>query len=274
MKYLFALLLITFISLSLTFSESDIPNNGLIAYYSFNNCDARDETENGSDGRLYGNVDCNCGIEGNGLVFDGKQSYIEFEGAVNNYFNTSDFTISFYFKTSHNTIFKESLLSKRDTCNENHMFDIQLNQQLGIVDTDVHESDWKDYPHISPMIEDSGWYHFALVRHGVTAYTYINGELRQQGRRCSGVDIGNEALLSFSNTICVQTGSVRRFKGVLDELRIYDKALSKQDILNLYSRYPIESAETNCVTFVPDFPKKTPQDLLNTRESTYICAVD
>jgi hypothetical protein len=40
---------------------------------------------------------------------------------------------------------------------------------------------------------------------------------------------------------------VKRFKGVLDELRVYDYALSPEEVEALYKLYPIESAEQDCV---------------------------
>jgi len=269
MKQTFYLLFLACCFISLINKEAPIPNTGLIAYYSFNNCDAKDETDNGSDGKLYGNVGCWCGVEGNGLLFDGQNGYVEFGGMVNQYFTTSDLTVSFYFKTTNNTIFRESMLSKRDSCNANNMLDIQLNRQFNSVDTYFHETTYKDYGEISPIIDGSGWYHYALVRQGIKAYTYINGQLRREGFRCSGVDIDNDALLAFANSPCVKNGTTRPFKGVLDELRIFDKALTHEEILTIYSRYPVEQAEVNCVTFTPEKNKK--DDIFQT-ESSYICS--
>ena len=218
-----------------------------IAYYSFNDCDAFDESENSSHGKLFGNIDCHCGVEGEGLLFDGKDDYIEFQGEVNNYFNTSDFTISFYFRPFGKTVFKQSMLSKRTECTEDFMLDILLDQNTMEVVTEFHQSEHKDYPGISPTIEKGQWYHFALVRNSFRAYTYINGELMLEGRRCSGVDISNETPLSFGNSPCLGSGA-RRFKGVLDELRIFDKALDHDAIYKLYQMYPVELAELDCVS--------------------------
>lgn len=222
------------------------PSSGLVAYYSFNDCDAIDNTGNGSDGKLYGNPNCWCGIDEQGLLFDGIDDYIEFEGQVNKYFNTTDFTISFYFKSEQNSIFKQSLLSKRADCNEDFMLDIQLDQNNSEVFTDFHESPEKDYPFISPPFENKGWKHYALVRKGQRAFTYINGELIMKGMRCSGVDIFNGALLSFSNSPCIGAGGTRRFKGILDELRVYDRPLDQEEIGELYNRYPVENATQDC----------------------------
>ena len=227
--------------------HSESPDPGLIAYYTFNDCDAFDNSGKSSHGKIFGTGSCHCGIEGNGILLDGKKDYIEFEGSINNYFNTSDFTLSFYFRPMGKSIFKQSLISKRTACDEEHMLDILLDQNQMEVITEFHETEHKDYPGISPTIEAGHWYHFALVRNSFRAYTYINGELMLEGRRCSGVDISNETPLSIGNSPCVGKGA-RRFKGVIDELRIYDKPLSHEEILKLYQRFPVETAELDCVS--------------------------
>ncbi len=221
---------------------------GLVAHYSFNLCDARDDSGNGSDGVLLGNVGCWCGIEDDGLLLDGSRGYIEFPGKVNRYFNTSDFTISFYFKAEQYLVFQQSLLSKREECDEFSMFDLMLDLNSREVNTSVFETPEKYYGGLSPSLDTTSWIHFALVREGVRAYSYINGELHRQSFRCSGVDISNSAVLSFSNSPCVQAGRARRFKGVLDELRVYGRALSPEEIRKLYQQYPVENAVMDCVT--------------------------
>lgn len=245
----FGILLLAFIALSPV--SDPIVNSlekGLIAYYSFNECDAYDDTGNGSDGRLFGNVGCWCGIEDDGLLFDGKHDYVEFQGMVNRYFNTSDFTISFYFKSNQYTVLKQSLLAKREKCDKYNALDFRLDHNFKIIKTDFNETPAKDYGPISPEIGGGGWKHFAIVRKGTRAYTYINGILIRKGLRCSGVDISNGALLSFSNSPCLMDGGATRFNGILDELKIYDRALSESEIAELYLLHPVEKAEQDCVS--------------------------
>jgi len=222
-------------------------NKGLIAYYSFNDCDARDESGNGSHGELFG-VNCWCGIEDEGLLFDGQRSYVEFSGRVNKAFNTTDFTISFYAKPERANIFQQSLLSKRSECDSNQMFDIRMDTHNKRIATEVYEQSYKSYADISPDYEGSGWVHYALVRKGRYAYTYINGLPQREGFRCSGVDISNETPLSFSNSPCIGSGGARRFKGILDELKVYERALSEEEVLLLYEENPIENANSDCYT--------------------------
>ncbi len=150
--------------------NNPIENNlekGLVAYYSFNDCNAHDDSENGSDGQLFGNIGCWCGIEDDGLLFDGNHDYIEFHGLVNRYFTTSDFTVSFYFKSSQYTVLKQSLLSKRESCEKYNALDFRLDHNLKMVETDFNENPLKDYGDISPETGGGGWKHFTLVRKGI-----------------------------------------------------------------------------------------------------------
>ncbi|MEZ5041697.1 MAG: LamG domain-containing protein [Saprospiraceae bacterium] len=247
MKYLYGIGLATILVFASSARLSFDPlMDHLVAYYSFNHCDARDDSGNGSDGQLFGEIDCWCGIEDDGLLLDGQRDFIEFYGKVNAYFTTSDFTISFYIKPEQYTFFAQSLLSKREECTEEHMMDILLDYRQGIIDTKVHQSEYKYYGGLSPKVDPSGWMHFALVRTGSEAFTFINGEIMQESIRCSGVDISNDAPLSFGNSPCVKGGRGQRFKGVLDELRVFDRALSADEIKALYDLHPIENAARDC----------------------------
>ena len=207
-------------------SESSelIPSNGLVAYYSFNDCQAIDESGKGSHGKIMGSAQCRCGVEGNGILLNGKTDYIEFSGQVNEYFTTSDFTLSFYFKPTGATIFKQSLISKRMECEEDHMLDIMLDKTNDMVLTDFIQEDYIKYADMDASLKTNDWHHYALVRKGTRAYTYINGTLMNEARRCSGVDIANEAKLTIGDSPCVGAG-VRRFEGIVDELRVYELSL-------------------------------------------------
>ena len=240
---------ITLLCASITMNPSEIDiDRGLVAYYSFNECDARDESGNESHGTLYGGMGCWCGIEDEGLLFDGEDDYVEFNGIVNRYFSTSDFTVSFYYKSNQYSVLKQCLLTKRTDCENYNTLDFRLDQNLKRVEMDVNETPEKNYGNISPDTGGEGWKQVVLTRKGTRAYTYINGIPMKEGFRCSGIDLSNEAILSFSNSPCLQYGRIVRFKGVLDELKVYDRALSDEEVLQLYLLNPIEKATQDCMT--------------------------
>ena len=246
MKKIFPLLLIATLTFSFILEKNSL-EDGLVAHYDFNDCTARDNTDNKSDGKLFGNVTCWSGIEDDGLLLDGFDDYIEFHGIVNEYFTTSDFTLSFFIRTDQYSLFQQSLFSKREDCGEDFVLDFLLDRNKKTISIKVQQSVYKGYRDISPEIEDEGWYHVALVREGQEAKTYINRYLKRTVKRCSGIDLSNNAIFSFSNSPCL-SGRTQRFKGILDEVRIYDRALTDDEIQAIYDLTPIEQAFTDCMT--------------------------
>ena len=217
----------------------------LVGYYSFDYCDARDESGYNSDGILHGNPECWCGVKDDGLLLDGRDDYIEFEGIINRYFKTSDFTVSFYIRPTGQSPFKTSLLSKKDSCGMYPQMDFVYDGVFNKVEVEVRENEFLYYPGLSTSLDSMQWKHIVLVRKGTEAFTYINGTLRQKSRKCRGVDISNDANLKFGDGPCIGSG-LRRFKGVVDEIKIFDKALSDEEVLHLYRSVPIESAHQDC----------------------------
>ncbi|HFC00374.1 MAG TPA: LamG domain-containing protein [Phaeodactylibacter sp.] len=261
------LLVFTLFQLCSSSPPTDL-NKGLIAYYSFNDCKAHNLVGDDGDGIFFGDIDCWCGIEGNGLLLDGQNDYIEFPGSLNRAFNVQDFTISFYVKSENTSIFPSSLFSKREQCDLNQMLDIQFSPQYGRFPTFFHESEVRYFKDLTPSVDSLQWVHYVLVREGFRAQTYINGVLQRESFKCRGVDISNEAIFSFSNSPCIGSGRIRRFKGILDELRIYDRALSQAEVSDLYALHPVDRANPNCLSAIE---KNTRRDLLTKEESVYLC---
>ncbi len=224
------------------------PDVGLVAYYTFNHCDARDDSNGGSDGVLFGDPGCHCGVEGNALVFDGRNDYVTFFGQVNRYFNSSDFTLSFYFRPEGSSAFPQSLLSKRAACDEAAQLDFHLDALRQRVEVSFRNGPYAAYRNLSPPLPGTEWVHVALVREGSIARTYVNGHLYVEVNRCSGLDIDNAAELAFSNSPCVRGGGSVRFRGRLDQLRVYDRALSPAQIAALYRLFPLHRAELDCLS--------------------------
>ena len=128
------------------------------------------------------------------------------------------------------------------------MMDMVLNPLHRQVDAYLYETPYIHFRDLFAPMDSAFWMHIALVREGLHARLYLNGELRFETSRCQGIDLSNESPLQFSNSPCIQDREARRFKGVLDELRIYSRALTDEEIRALYLRHPIENAVMDCVT--------------------------
>jgi len=79
------------------------------------------------------------------------------------------------------------------------------------------------------LINNTNWHHYAITYDGTTAILYLDGQ----------------AIVSkpFSGSLAVQpTRSIviaqvfgKSFGGIIDEVRLYNRALSQQEIQNIYT---------------------------------------
>ncbi|MEM8524909.1 MAG: LamG-like jellyroll fold domain-containing protein [Bacteroidota bacterium] len=212
----------------LTFGLSAQTNEGLQTYLSFDDCDT------GVDGIAEGNPGCECGVLGNSLRLDGKDDHVRFRGEINNLIGSPDFTISFYIKpTSFTGV--HNIISKSTACvptEEDKVFVIRYNTNNRSVSALLN--DGKNIAQVEAKISpDVCWQHVALVRDDTELLLFINGILAAQGRSSLRVKFDNSTPLNIANGKCVNLTDVR-YEGLLDELRIYDRALSKQEVRELY----------------------------------------
>lgn len=206
------------------------PTNGQIAYYSFDNCDATDDAGNGSDGNLFGSPGCDCGVKGQALKFDGIDDYVTFTGVVNSIFQTQDFTLSFYFKTEETSAAAQDILSKRESCDGNTMFNIEYIHNLNFMTLDAVETGNAN-AFLSANTAATCWHHCVVVRDGKEILLYLDGILKTQTSSQNLLNINNAAPLSIGNSPCINQ-TISRFKGLIDEMYIYNIALRPDQLVD------------------------------------------
>lgn len=205
-----------------------IPNvPGLVGYWSMNDGSgivAKDSVGN-NDGILQNGPTWIAGNYGNALQFDGINDYVDIPDSNLWAFGTNDFSISMWVFFNAFTI-TNSLISQ-------HLNDL---------------SNWKIYstssgstltfyinsiPQVSATanLATGKWYHIAFVKSGGVGRFYING-----------VSIGSGAVSSVPNVAKRVTigagdegGPGYWVNGIIDEVSIYNRALSQSEINQLYS---------------------------------------
>lgn len=206
------------------------PTTGQIAYYSFDNCDATDDAGNGSNGNLFGTPGCDCGVSGQALQFDGIDDYVTFSGVVNSVFQTQDFTLTFYFKTEETSAITQDILSKRESCNSNTMFNIEYIHNLNFLTLDAVESA-NGSAFLSANTASTCWHHCVVVRDGKEISLYLDGDLKAQSITANLLNLNNAAPLSIGNSPCINQ-TVSRFKGLIDEMYVYNVALRPDQLVD------------------------------------------
>ena len=234
----YTLFIATFFCLSL---QAQIPQNGLVAYYSCDNCEAMtdatnpillDDSGNNSNGIISGNPTCECGVSGNAIKLDGFDDHVIFLGTINNFFDKRDFSLSFYFKATDQTSTKD-IFSRRTACDNDHAFSVRYSPMSSLVTAELIENPSKTGTVSSQIEFGTCWQHVVVTRQGNRTVLYLNGIKKQTTTAVSRVDIENNVIFSIANSPCLGLTD-QPFAGLLDEIRVYDRALDEDEVEGLY----------------------------------------
>lgn len=212
---------------------------GLQAYYSFDNGDLEDQIGSTSNtGIAIGTPSFACGVSGQALSLDGgnDQFRIPASSAIGEEFDTEDFTVSFYFKsTSFNGI--QYLFSKRDTgCMSERQFFIRYTPQTATLNTVLAQDADKDVNLFNLTSTFSCWQHIVVVRDNLRVKLFLNGEeVENRGGTASRIDLETAGDIFIGGADCIE-GIETSFAGFIDEVRIYNRALKDEEIAPLYAR--------------------------------------
>ena len=228
MKYILSFCLLFFIA-----GISAQTTDDLKAFYPFDDCTANELTGNGPNGTVVGNPVCVCGATGEAFKFNGTTDHVLFIGILNDYFEKASFTVSFFFSPSSGSG-SQTILSKKEMCDDNHAFAVRYTPQSQIVTVELSENSSKRSIVSGRIDPNKCWQHVTVVRQNATTRLYINGEFIEEQIAISRIDLTNNASLGIAEGPCVGLTD-NRFKGVIDELRIYDRALDEDEVIGLYA---------------------------------------
>ncbi|MEM9928567.1 MAG: LamG-like jellyroll fold domain-containing protein [Bacteroidota bacterium] len=210
---------------------------GLIAHYPFDG-DFSDATGDSANfGVASGVPEFGCGVEGMSLLLNGGNDFVRIPGGntnnVNREFDSEDFTLSLYFK-SIGFNGTQYLVSKRDTnCNNLQFFSVRYAPITRTVSVILQENN--QVAQIDHRITNgSCWQHIAIVRDENRVRLYLNAEEVGQAGTSSRVNIENNGELLIGSTECRNNGEVP-FDGLIDEVRIYNRALRLSEVRGLYA---------------------------------------
>jgi gliding motility-associated-like protein len=225
-------------------------DDGLIAHFPFDGYPIVDKSGNGNKAISNGDTTLACGVEGNSMRFDGLTTGILFIGpAVFDNFKTGPFSVSFYFKPS-NQVGNATLdiLSKRGGCNSDSVFAIRYTPVSNQISVELSENVNNRSVIVQRLDFNRCWQHIVVVREFQRLALYVNGRLVQTSYAPKRVNITNAAPLRIAGSPCLTTTD-RRFSGFLDELRIYNRPLSDDEVALLFRR-PDRIANKDTIMFL------------------------
>ena len=174
----------------------------------------------------------------NAFQFDGSRGQIDFGPDAGN-FGVNDFTMSFWVETS-STYENQDLLEKRPDCNgDENFFSFSIGNPLtglGLLSFVICGDDATNFSGLesSIAINDGIFHHVALMRQGATLSLYLDGVLNESVNTPGIANINNASDLLVGQSICNFYGGPQPFSGALDELAVFNRALSSSEIAALY----------------------------------------
>ena len=213
-----------------------VPTNGLVGWWPFNG-NANDESGHGNNGTVIG---ATLITDRNGLQaykFDGIDDIININSKAGN-FGANDFSVSLWVYDE-DTQNSGTLVGKRN--DDANMLNLIWSNSPGL-------ELGSPYVLITPkgsMLNE--WKNCVLIRKGTNISIYINGVLEQKNVSSMTPNINNSANLSFGARYSYsQTG--QHFKGSIDDIGIWNRALSEEEIRILYS---LQKVAQNQLSQVP-----------------------
>lgn len=217
---------------SLVYSQDDDIVRGLVAHFSFDDCEnlGRDDSGNNADATVQGDPACACGVKNGAIQLDGEDDFLLFLGTISNAFATIDFTVSLYIKPT-NPLGSQDIISKRESCSVDRAFAIRY-----ISNSNTIEAQLSQDANISATVSgqlpfEPCWFHIVFIRRSNRSLLFIDGELVQEFATplANRVTIDNDAVLNIANGECVGITD-NRFTGLIDELKVFDRALRVEEV--------------------------------------------
>lgn len=208
---------------------------GLSLYISFDDCDA---TRVGGNSAILpmvqGSPTCECGVKGQALKLDGIDDYIEILGSgISDRFRREDFSISFYFKPVGASGVQTVLTKTGADCSSQGHFAVRYDGGPRFLSIPFVENSNKQASLSRVRVPvESCWNHVVLIRRSNRTILYLNGVYFAEEEAPSRVDLTNAGSLWIGRSYCTQTD--RFFSGLIDELRIYNRAINEEEIEELY----------------------------------------
>jgi len=208
---------------------------GLLGYWKFDEGKgdiAKDFSGKGNDGTIYGAV-ATAGKIGQALSFDGVGNYVDCGKTAGN-LGTDPFTIECWVKSENNEA--SYFIEKRQKDGHQWLFTLSVGKPY--FNYNDGNSNYA-YKVSNTVLQQGQWYHLAAVVDRPSSYLpiiYVNGVV---GKGRIGQH-GNPETANMDNTGNLYFGrntyrnAKNYFNGSIDEVRIYNRALTETEIKNHY----------------------------------------
>jgi hypothetical protein len=189
----------------------------------------------GNNGSLQGGVTFTPGTVGDAFSFDGASGFIDITNNSSMDFGAGDFTIVAWLRFNSLGADQEIIHKVVGSAPDDQAYYLEFNPpdliRFAVRDTATNKNDLFA---TAPLVADN-WYLVAAVRNGNTNAIYLNGNLI--GSQASGVNVnsGLGGTARIGRLAANGVSETRYFSGDIDELSLYNRALSVFEIQGLFN---------------------------------------
>ncbi|MBM3921493.1 MAG: T9SS type A sorting domain-containing protein [Sphingomonadales bacterium] len=242
---------------------SYVPTNGLVGWWPFNG-NANDESGNGNNGTVNGAILATdrFGNANKAYTFNGTTSYIKVNNSSS--LESANLSITFWIKSTGNQ-FQQVFYKVTPNTALNETYSVPLNlTQTGTLNFDLKNNNCNPgvgWQYCSGNIGNiSSWTNFVLTHDGSITSIYKNGQLLSTipgafpVSNCPGGDLLMGCDWQMNN----------KLNGQLDDIGIWNRALTQQEITNLYTSSNVGISEVNQSNLFSVFPNPI-QNVINVK---------
>jgi hypothetical protein len=180
----------------------------------------------GHAGTLAGNPKWTQGVLGGALEFDGKGDYVDL-GAAGDFDTTDRITVCAWVKVNAFDVDWQTIIAKGDTA-------WRLSRDQG---NNLHFACtglWPEWVRGSANVNDGQWHHVAGVYDGAELRLYIDGKLDASAKTSGHINVNAYPVYIGENA----EHPGRGWHGLIDDVRLYNYALSDAEIKAMHSAQP------------------------------------
>ncbi|MFT5701254.1 MAG: putative delta-60 repeat protein [Desulforhopalus sp.] len=208
-------------------------DSGLVAHYTFDEGSgtaALDSSVNDNDGKLIGSPVYATGVVGTGaLDFSGDFDYVEVPDSAVTDFGSGDFTVGFWLNSTDTGL--DRLVGDLAAGSSGYLF---YSPGSGDVSFDVF-SGFQSVTLGTTGVLDGEWHQVTGTRSGDDFSLYVDGTLVDS--------VSNPAMGSIDNSAPLRIGatdsSSNDYDGLIDDVRLYNRALTSTDIVELSNSHNV-----------------------------------
>ncbi len=235
------ILAIAILVLQTNFLESQVVENGLISYWSFDAADVRGKTVldlvGGNDGVIVGAPKHVKGKIGEAFEFGGDPDIINVPSPANgslDFDGEQDFSMMAWFKVDKPPELgggQSTIVSKGDGGGNARILWKIVGTKIQVTIANEGGGGPKiDFNSVSDVV-DGKWHHVIFVAdRSDSTRIYIDAKLDAEGGASEGTDVTTESPLFIGASVRINKNTRRYFEGLIDEVGIYNRVLTENEI--------------------------------------------